>query len=314
MNAPLIEQRRREIVEQYGEWEGENFQLFGDVYTRGKDANVYNYRLQRLVRMIEDFHGSFSDLRVLDIGSFEGAHSIEFALRGSQVVGIEGRDTNLAKARFAQEVLRLNDLEFIKDDIRNISKEKYGEYDLTLCSGVLYHLNEPDVFTFLESVGSVTKRYAIIDTHISISPVEKVSFKEKDYYGWSYVEFAQNPSAEQEEEAVLSSMGNLRSFWLTRASLYNFLSGIGFTSIYECHVPNATLPKDRVTLLAIKGQVQGLRCSPVIKDYPTPPYNEEQPEINSQQKSYFELKSHAHIPLWRRLVSRFHNSLQKLQK
>jgi tRNA/tmRNA/rRNA uracil-C5-methylase (TrmA/RlmC/RlmD family) len=124
MDSLGVEQRRQEIINRYGEWQGENFQLSEDIYTRGKDADVNPYRLQRLVRMITDLYGSFKGLRVLDIGSFEGAHSIEFALRGSQVLGVEGRDANLAKARFAQEILGLTNVEFVKDDVRNISVDK----------------------------------------------------------------------------------------------------------------------------------------------------------------------------------------------
>jgi len=103
-NPSTIEQKRQELIKQFGEWQGENFQLIGDIYTKGKDADVNPYRLQRLVQIIADLQGSFNDLRVLDIGSFEGAHSIELALRGCQVIGLEGRDTNLAKAKFAGSI------------------------------------------------------------------------------------------------------------------------------------------------------------------------------------------------------------------
>jgi SAM-dependent methyltransferase len=308
-----IEQKRQELIKQCGEWQGENFQLIGNIYTRGKDADVNPYRLQRLVQIIADLHGSFNDLRVLDIGSFEGAHSIELALRGCQVIGLEGRDTNLAKAKFAQDILGLTNVQFIKDDVRNISTARLGDFDLVLCSGILYHLDVPDVFTFLESVASVTRRYAIIDTHISVSAGEKVSFKGKDYYGFPFVEYEQQPSKETEEQAVGSSMGNLTSFWLTRPSLYNFLSEIGFTSVHECHIPEiATMPKDRVTLLAIKGQRQELLCSPIAKDYPRLSYSEEEAEINPQQKNYLERKEYLRLPWWKKLTRRGKNALRRL--
>jgi len=313
MNPLTIEQKRRELIEQCGEWQGENFQLIGDVYTRGKDADVNPYRLQRLVQIIADLHGSFDDLRVLDIGSFEGAHSIELALRGCQVIGLEGRETNLAKAKFAQEALGLTNVRFIKDDVRNIPTAGLGDFDLVLCSGILYHLDIPDVFTLLESVASVTRRYAIIDTHISVSPGERVSYKGKDYYGFPYVEYVEKPSREVEEKAFGSSMGNLKSFWLTRPSLYNFLSEIGFTSVHECHIPAiVTMSKDRVTLLAIKGQRQELLCSPIAKDYPKPPYGEEEAEISPGQKHYLERKEYLHLPLWRKFIRRGKNALRRL--
>ena len=318
MDSLGVEQRRQEIINRYGEWQGENFQLSEDIYTRGKDADVNPYRLQRLVRMITDLYGSFKGLRVLDIGSFEGAHSIEFALRGSQVLGVEGRDANLAKARFAQEILGLTNVEFVKDDVRNISVDKYGQFDVVLCSGILYHLDEPDIFTFLDSVASVVRKCAIIDTHISVLPEQKVSFRGEDYFGLFYIEYPQKPSEEEEGKAVGASIGNLKSFWLTRPSLYNFLSRVGFTSVYECHVPEiVTMPKDRVTLLAIKGQHTELLCSPIAKDYPTPSYSEEEPQLSPPLMGCLERREHQRedqlSPRWKKLITHGRKLLRRVR-
>jgi predicted RNA methylase len=74
---------------------------------------------------------------VLDLACLEAHYAIEFALHGARAVGIEYRDESLAKARFAKEHLRLDKLELFKDDVRNLSRERYGEFDLVICSGIL---------------------------------------------------------------------------------------------------------------------------------------------------------------------------------
>ena len=47
------------------------------------------------------------DLRVLDLACLEAQFGIEFALHGSNVVGVEGREVNLAKAQFAKDIPQL---------------------------------------------------------------------------------------------------------------------------------------------------------------------------------------------------------------
>ena len=61
------------------------------------------------------------------------------------------------KAIFAKNIHNLNKLEFYQDDVRNLSREKYGEFDIVICSGILYHLDSLDVFPFLEKVYEVCK-------------------------------------------------------------------------------------------------------------------------------------------------------------
>ena len=79
---------------------------------------------------------------------FRGHYAIEFAMQGATVVGIEGRESNVQKAIFAKDILNLENLTFYQDDVRNLSAEKYGQFDIVLCSGILYHLDSSDVFPF----------------------------------------------------------------------------------------------------------------------------------------------------------------------
>jgi SAM-dependent methyltransferase len=250
-----ILQGRRRISERYGPWTTD-INLGHGVRTLDGEAKSRGRRLGRIVRIVSDVAGKpLGELRILDLACLEGMFAVEFARLGANVVGIEGREANVARARFAKEALSLENLEFCQDDVRNLSKEKYGTFDVVLCLGILYHLNPPDVFRFVERIAEVCERFAVIDTHVSFAAEESHVYKGKEFLGSSYDEH--NPNATQDERSKLTwaSLDNPTSLWLTRPSLYNLLSFAGFTSVWECHNPRQTgTAEDRLTLLAINGE------------------------------------------------------------
>lgn len=214
-------------------------------------------RRLRINQIVNDFAPKpLNQCRILDIASLEGGYSAEFAKRGAEVLGVEGRKANIehATARYT-----MPNLKFVQDDVRNISREKYGEFHIVLCLGILYHLDAPDCFKLLESIGEVCAYFAIIDTHFAIKPSEIVKYSGNDYHGWRYTEYAQEPTEKETEESVWASIGNRKSFWLTKPSLINAITNAGFNSVYESQYPAWNdIPSDRVTLIAKKGARQEL--------------------------------------------------------
>jgi 2-polyprenyl-3-methyl-5-hydroxy-6-metoxy-1,4-benzoquinol methylase len=139
--------------------------LGGDLYTR---QPALDGRLRRILQIACDLAGQpLNQLRVLDLACLEGHYGIELALHGAEVVGIELREANLAKARYVKDYLRLDRLTLYQDDVRNLSLEKYGQFDLVICSGILYHLDVPDMFHLVRRIFEVCTRLAIIDTLIA---------------------------------------------------------------------------------------------------------------------------------------------------
>ena len=273
MTRDEVEARRAAIVAQYGEW-SYDIPLTHDVWTRGNEG-IPHTRLRRLLQAVADLAGKPLDsCRILDLACLEGLYAIECARQGATVVGLEAREANLAKARFAKEVLQLSHLEFVQDDVRNLSIDAYGEFDVVLCSGILYHLDTPDVFDLIRHTYEVTNRLVVIDTHVSLRPDLAVELAGETYHGERLPErHALAGSSKGSEppttKELWASVGNEASFLFSRPSLLNALASVGFSSVHECLNPphlNFGAPGiehlNRCTFVAVKGSQVTLSTSP----------------------------------------------------
>ena len=275
-----IEQEMAEIREKYGDWT-EDIPLLHGIYTKG-DTEAPHTRLRRVMQIAQDLTlKPLEECRVLDFGCLEGVYSMEFALRGAQVVGVEIRTPNIEKARFVKKILELDNVEFIHDNVNNISVERLGQFDIIVCSGILYHLLADDVMKMVRNLHEMSTRMAIVDTHISFEPREKVELEGREYWGKTFQEHPEVSSMEYRAAQLWMSWDNTTSFWPTRPSLVNMLSHVGFSSVYECFTPphiNRGRPgiehADRCTFVAVKGTEAKVRLAPSC----TEAFHEDWPE------------------------------------
>lgn len=269
MDSELVRHKKKEIVKRFGLWTAHNIRLCEDVYTIDKRVVGDEIRLRRVIQIISDISAKpIRSLRILDLACLEGLFAIELAQRGAKVVAIEGRQANIEKARFVKEVLSLNNLEVLQDDVRNLSEEKYGKFDVVLCLGILYHLGMPDVFYFLERMAEVCSAFAIIDTEVTPANETSYAHRGREYWGKIRVEHHATSTSQDRAGALWASLDNLDSFCFTRPSLWNILSHVGFTSVYECHNPRVEKGTGRTTLCAIKGVNQRLLSVPLANSLP----------------------------------------------
>jgi SAM-dependent methyltransferase len=269
MDIKTILEEKQDIIKKYGEWTAHNIDLGNGIYTISDQQSGYSPMPRRFLQVANDIMGKpIKDMRVLDLACLEGAYAIEFARNGAEVVGIEGREANIEKAFFAKKVLGLDNLTFVKDDVLNLSKEKYGEFDVVICSGILYHIDAPEVFSFIKSIYEVTTKLAFFDTQFSLSGRDSVEFEGKTYYGNVYKEHYETASDEDKEKVLWASLNNNNSFWFTKPSLFNFLNEAGFNSTYECKSPIVYHNADRETFIALKEEKQDFELSyPIIEDF-----------------------------------------------
>lgn len=252
-----------EVAKKYGEWTAMSIHLGDGQYTIMPP--VVDHRLRRLVQIVSDLAGKpLNQLRVLDLACLEGHYGLEFALHGAEVVGLDIRDANLAKAQFAKAHLRLDNLKLYHADVRNLSKEKYGVFDVVLCAGILYHIDAAHIFSFVKSIFEVCGHFVIFDTFISLKARDSVRFEGETYYGMNAFEHEKNTTDEEKLRNAWASADNEHSFWLTQPSLFNLLEDVGFSSFFECHFPVCSIGHiDRKTYVAVKGRTVNVLSSPV---------------------------------------------------
>src|SRR6185503_21363318 len=101
-----------------------------------------------------------------DLGALEGGLSLEMAREGWAAVGVEGRRENFEKAELIRQWFDLPNLEFWHRDVKSLSAAD-GPFDVILCCGLLYHLDDP--FDFLRRLESLLAPEGLlfVDTHVA---------------------------------------------------------------------------------------------------------------------------------------------------
>ncbi len=201
------------------------------------------------------FHGSKSQLRLVDLGCLEGGYSVEFARMGFQVLGMDIRESNIAACRYVKERTNLPNLEFVHDDVWNVAR--YGKFDAVFCCGLLYHLDRPG--RFLEVLSEITGKLLILQTHFAdgtgggtdwlprlmrraLNPILRTSasryalsrpVRNESLRGRWYTEFASDARFRDREKLKSSSWNNRRSFWIQREYLLEAIQAVGFDVVLE---------------------------------------------------------------------------------
>lgn len=253
-----IERRKAEIVEEHGPWTANNVRLGAAGWAMGDDrSGVAEARVARIAQVVSDAAGGLDGLRILDLGCYEGAFSLELASHGASVHGIDVRAGHIAKAELARDALGLTTATFDIADVRDGSWAK-DTYDVVLCLGLLYHLPARDAVELLQRIVSSTSRFAVIETQVALRATHTIEVERSPLRGRTYGENTNQPGA---------SVDNPESFWMTRPSLLNALAEAGFTSVAECAlpvIPALAAYRDHVTVLAWPGTALDQRTHPPV--------------------------------------------------
>jgi SAM-dependent methyltransferase len=198
-------------------------------------------------------------LRVVDLGCLEGGYAVEFAKLGFDTLGIEAREENLEKCNLVKNSLQLSNLNFVKDDVRNM--KNYGTFDIVLCYGLLYHLNDPA--EFLKTMSNSNSKLLFLNTHFAperdiryklsflntyfFAPLQKRTrlfeytknlrlspiTSNEGYRGRWMKEWSKKMEKSKIEKYLWAAYNNDKSFLLCKKDLTTALHDSGYNSVFE---------------------------------------------------------------------------------
>ena len=106
-------------------------------------------------------------LRVLDVGCRDGFFAFEMERRGGTVLALDYLGPTETGFSIAAELLGSN-VEYSVDNVYNLTRKRYGTFDLVLFLGVLYHLRNP--MLALDRVREVVEPGALVWVETQMIP------------------------------------------------------------------------------------------------------------------------------------------------
>ena len=123
-------------------------------------------RVDNLVRhafpaLLDACGGSLRGKRVLDVACNCGGFSVEAAKHGAEyVLGFDSVEHYIDQANLVKHALRLEQVDFRRIDVDEIDVSTVGQFDITFCFGILYHLENPVLA--MKRLSSVTQHVMLV--------------------------------------------------------------------------------------------------------------------------------------------------------
>jgi tRNA (mo5U34)-methyltransferase len=134
---------------------------FGDAAWSGKRSSPQEIPDHRILLM--DKHFKLSDKHVLEIGCFEGIHTIGLSMFAKKVTAIDSRIENVVKTIVRCAMFGCSPVVFKHDVEEQSAKTSMPEVDVVHHVGVLYHLRDP--VGHLIELGRCCRSGIMLDTH-----------------------------------------------------------------------------------------------------------------------------------------------------
>lgn len=118
--------------------------------------------------MVDLLGGTLRGKRVLDLGCNAGWWSLRAVASGADyVLGVDGRKMHVDQANLVFEVKGVGKerYDFVEANLFDLDLHTFGEFDVVLCLGFLYHINKP--VELMERVSAVNTDLLVIDTAVS---------------------------------------------------------------------------------------------------------------------------------------------------
>lgn len=193
---------------------------FGSFAWKGKRDTPQQIPDQRILEMNRLF--DLKDRSVLEVGCFEGIHTIGIAQCGAKVYAIDSRVENVVKTIVRASMFGYTPQVFVCNLEEDSDVARLPAVDFVHHVGVLYHLKDP--VSHLLKLADNAKDGLLLDTHYASSGMVNSCYvvNGKEYRCFGYREKGRNE--------VFSGMYD-HAKWLLLEDIKELLSQIGFSDI-----------------------------------------------------------------------------------
>ncbi len=190
------------------------------------------------ITLLDQHLGPVAGQRVLELGPLEGGHSYMLARLGARsVTAVESNPRAFLRLLCVKELYSLSAVTpLLGDFIPMLHATEAGAYDITLASGVLYHMTEPLVL--LDLIARSADRLCLW-THV-YDPILAPAREDADLFDEpapvTLGDFSCEAALRRYPEAALGWAGfsggaASHAIWLTRDGILRFLGERGFSDV-----------------------------------------------------------------------------------
>ncbi len=112
------------------------------------------------------YHGKWHDATAVDLACHEGYFACQLAAKGVNVTGLEARQNHVDDANMIAKGMQLDNKFHAKcADVHDVTAEKYGDFDIVLMLGLIYHLENP--VGAIRTAYCLTKDVCFIETQVA---------------------------------------------------------------------------------------------------------------------------------------------------
>lgn len=108
---------------------------------------IHTTRLDMLWSALDPYvaqRGGWGEISAIDIACHQGFFSTQLARRGARgVLGIDARAEHVADAELIRQAYGLGNLRLEQHDIYEVKPAQLGSFDVVVCYGLLYHVENP---------------------------------------------------------------------------------------------------------------------------------------------------------------------------
>lgn len=193
---------------------------FGNAAWKGKRDGPQQIPDMRIVEMNLLF--TLMNRTVLEVGCFEGIHTIGIAQYGAKVYAIDSRIENVVKTIVRTSMFGYTPQVFVSNLEEESDIARLPSVDFVHHVGVLYHLKDP--VSHLLQLAKVTKDGLLLDTHYATNEMANSCYvvNGREYRYFNYREKGRNE--------VFSGMYD-HAKWLLLEDIKGILRQIGFSDI-----------------------------------------------------------------------------------